>query len=151
MAGSPNFPSDNASFYFYENTPTNFADSDPDPVTESPNMGPSSSRPQTSTRKRTSRVWQFYDIVKILNKRTHAVCEKCKKDFSCQTSERTSHLKRHADKHTTSQNDHARTQISFSNSNIRTFVFNNENARKEITKFIVQIEQPFYLAENPRL
>ena len=61
----------------------------------------------------------------------------------------TGHLKRHADKHTTSQNDPTQAQISFSSSNIGTFVFNNENARKEIAKFIVQAEQPFYLAENP--
>ena len=58
-------------------------------------------------------------------------------------------MKRHADKHTISQNDPTQAQISFSSSNIGTFVFNNINARKEITKFIVQVEQPFYLAENP--
>ena len=57
-------------------------------------------------------------------------------------------MKRYADKYTTSQNDPTQAQISFSSSNIRTFV-NNENARKEIAKFIVQGEQPFYLAENP--
>ena len=61
----------------------------------------------------------------------------------------TGHLKRHADKYTTSQNDTTQTQISFSNSSIGTFVFNNENAMKEIAKFIVQVEQLFYLAENP--
>ena len=61
----------------------------------------------------------------------------------------TGHLKRHADKHTTSQNDPTQAQISFSSSNIGIFVFNNENARKEIAKFIVQVEQPLYLAENP--
>ena len=59
------------------------------------------------------------------------------------------HLKRHADKNTTSQNDHTQTQISFSNLSIGTFVFNNENVKKEIAKFIVQLERPFYLAENP--
>ena len=82
----------------------------------------------------------------ISNIGTRAVCKKCKKDFSCQTSGGTCHLKRHADKHTTSQNDPTQAQISFSSSNIGTFVFNNENVRKEIAKFIVQAKQPFYLA-----
>ena len=112
-------------------------------------MGLSSSRPQTSTRKRNSEVWQFYDIIEIPIKRTRIVCKKCKIDFSCQTSGGTGHLKKHADKHTTSQNDPTQAQISFSSSNIGTFVFNNKNARKKIAKFIVQVEQSFYLAENP--
>ena len=81
MAGSPNFPSDNAPFYFYESTPTSFADSDPEPVTESPNMGPSSSRPQTSTRKRTSGVWQFYDIDEIPHRRLVRFVKHAKKIF----------------------------------------------------------------------
>ena len=63
----------------------------------------------------------------------------------------TGNSKRHADKHTTSENDPTRTQISFSNLRIGTFVFNNENARKKITKFIVQVEQSFYLTEFPCL
>ena len=64
MAGSPNFPSDNAQFYFYKNTPTSFADSDLEPITKSPNMGPSSSRSQISIRKG---LWE-YDNFMILSK-----------------------------------------------------------------------------------
>ena len=47
------------------------------------------------------------------------------------------------------ENDPTQTQISFSDLTLGTFVFNNENARKEIAKFIIQNEQPFYLAKNP--
>ena len=81
MVAFPNFPSDNALFYFYENTPKSFTDFDLELVIESPNMGPSNSRFKPSTRKRISGVWKFYDIVKFLNKRTRAVCKLYKKFF----------------------------------------------------------------------
>ena len=65
----------------------------------------------------------IYDIVEIPNKGTRTVRKIYKNDFSCQTSRETGHLKRHADKYTTSQNDHTQTQIIFSNSSIGTYVF----------------------------
>ena len=55
----------------------------------------------------------------------------------------TCHLKRYADKLVQSQHDLTQIQISFLNLSIETFVLNNENARKEIVKFIIQFEQPF--------
>lgn len=69
--------------------------------------------------------------------------------MSYQTSRETRHLKRHGDKHAAKQHEPTQKQIGLTYSTMGTYVFNNENSRKEIPKFIIQNDQRFYLAENP--
>ena len=81
MADSPNFPSENVQFYFYENTPTNFGNSDFEHVTESPNMGPSRSRPQISTKKKLRGYGTFMILSKFLIKELARFIKGAKKIF----------------------------------------------------------------------
>ena len=116
---------------------------------------PSSSRTgepsegQTSSRKRTSTVWNEFDRVMVEGV-WKAKCKKCAKLYSCSSSGGTGHLKRHQESHRM-HDSHAQTQSSLNIQGgllVGNFAYNHENQRKALVKWIVKDELPFSLCES---
>ena len=126
------------------------------PNIENPEINPtivsgSGSTQPPRARKRTSGVWQFFDIQQI-DGVDRAVCKKCQKNYSCDSASGTGHLSRHVKKHQQQgEREVTQTQLSTTGENIGIFAYDQARQRQALAKFIVQSEQPFSFAENRAL
>jgi len=111
-----------------------------------PNVASSSK----SRRRRTSKVWEDFDLGQDEDGNEVAFCKLCQKQYTAKTSAGTCHLTRHAIscklRHNSSVQDSRQTTIDCSSGTFRKF--DPARAREHVVEYIIRDELPFSTVES---